>query len=339
LLRKPNNNAPWKKQIRSIYTIENFGMNQGKNKISSNNRIRFGLCCIFRQEPISFRQITAKTLLSLSRPEQLARLSDICLHNVQSLFKSLQYVADKGIGAFRILSPLFPRYTHPEVAYTLDDLPAGQLITHEFARIRKFREQNAIRLSFHPDQFNVLSSPRPEVIRNTMRELEYQGLLADLVDAEVINLHAGGVYGNKEAALRRLEKNIEQLPDSVRSRLSLENDDISFTPADLVPVIEKLHIPLVYDVHHHRCNPDELSVEEATAGAMKTWHNLDREPYFHISSPKNGWHKGSPKPHADYINPADFPSCWQEQKITVDVEAKAKELAVLKLMNDLNNMK
>jgi UV DNA damage endonuclease len=313
-------------------------MNQGKMKESGYIGIRFGLCCIFRQEPIRFRQVTAKILLTLSRTDQLLRLSEICLHNVQNLYKSLNYVSANGIGAFRILSPLFPRYTHPEVAYTLDDLPAGESIKQELGRIRKFRKKRDIRLSFHPDQFNVLSSPRPEVISNTMRELEYQGLLADLVDAEVINLHAGGVYGNKKEALERLGKNICKLPEAVLSRLSLENDDISFTPADILPVCQKLQIPMVYDVHHHRCNPDAYSVEEATAHAMETWLQLGREPYFHVSSPKNGWQKGSPKPHADYIDPADFPSCWRGKKITVDVEAKAKELAVLQLMKELGQI-
>ena len=301
------------------------------------NRIRFGLCCIFRQEPIRFRQITAKTLLRLSRPDQLARLSEICFHNVQSLHKSLEYVSAHDIGAFRILSPLLPRYTHPEVAYTLDDLPAGESIKHEFGRIRKLRKKHDIRLSFHPDQFNVLSSPRPEVIRNTFRELKYQGMLADLVDAEVINLHAGGVYGNKDEALKRLQKNIAKLPESVLSRISLENDDVSFAPADLLPICRNLKIPMVYDVHHHRCNPDELTIEEATEHTVQTWHDLGREPYFHLSSPKNGWLEGSPKPHADYIDPADFPPCWKDYNITVDIEAKAKELAVLKLMKDLGN--
>jgi UV DNA damage endonuclease len=310
-------------------------MNQGKNKYSSNNQIRFGLCCIFRQEPIRFRQVTAKTLQKVSRPEQLVRLSEIGLHNVQSLYKALHYVLNNGIGAFRILSPLLPRYTHPDVAYTLDDLPAGEEIKSGFARIRQFRQKHDIRLSFHPDQFNVLSSPRPEVISNTFRELEYQAMLADLVDAEVINLHAGGAYGNKKKSLERLQENVKKLPESILSRLTLENDDISFTPADLFPVCTKLRIPMVYDVHHHRCNKDELSVEDATYQAMETWNTLGREPYFHISSPKYGWQDGSPKPHDDYIDPADFPPCWQGHTITVDVEAKAKEMAVLRLMKDM----
>lgn len=297
--------------------------------------LRFGLCCIFRQEPIKYRQVTAKTLHSSPRKKQLERLSEICLHNVRSLQESLQFVADQGIGAFRILSPFFPRYTHPEVGYRLDDLPAEEEIHHRFAKIRQFRQANDIRLSFHPDQFNVLSSPRTEVVKKTIKELEYQGLLADLVDAEVINLHAGGAYGDKQQALARLQKNIELLPESVRSRLTLENDDVSYTPTDLFPVCEELNIPMVYDVHHHRCLPDELSEEAATVATVALWNRLDREPYFHLSSPKNGWNNDSPKPHADYIDPVDFPSCWKGITATIDVEAKAKELAVMQLMKNL----
>lgn len=66
------------------------------------------------------------------------------------------------------------------------------------------------------------------------------------------------------------------------------------------------------------------------AGA--TWKG--REQYCHISSPREGW-QGNPKPHADYVDPADFPACWQGRTMTVDVEAKAKELAVTRLMRYL----
>jgi len=304
----------------------------------NNGNLRFGLCCIFRKEPITFRQITAKTLQPLSRAEQLSRLSDICLHNINSVIHSLHFAADNGIGAFRILSPLFPRYTHPEVCYRIDELPAGDIIREQCSKIRNFRRSRDIRLSFHPDQFNVLASPKIHVINNTIRELKYHGMLADLLDADIINLHVGGAYGDKEAALSRLQNNVAKLPDNVTKRLSLENDDISYTPADLLPVCEKLKIPMVYDVHHHRCLPDDLSEEEITGRVVALWERIGKEPYFHISSPKNGWQSSSPKPHADFIDPADFPTCWEELTATVDVEAKAKELAVLKLKNDLGLM-
>ncbi|MGW8161588.1 MAG: UV DNA damage repair endonuclease UvsE, partial [Desulfobulbales bacterium] len=204
-----------------------------------------------------------------------------------------------------------------------------------FSSIRHFRKEHDIRLSFHPDQFNVLSSPRGEVVRNTIRELEYQGVIAELAGAEIINVHGGGQYGNKEEALARLETNFLLLSAQLRSRLTLENDDVSFTPKYLLPVCRRIKIPFVYDVHHHRCLPDGLSEEEATEQCVELWQQLAREPYFHISSPKNRWGHGSPKAHADYIDPEDFPPFWRKLDATIDVEAKAKELAVLQLMQDL----
>jgi UV DNA damage endonuclease len=164
--------------------------------------------------------------------------------------------------------------------------------------------------------------------------LEYQAQLAEAVGADVINIHAGGVYGDKELALKRFCQVFPVLSDSVKNRLTLENDDVSYTVRDLLPVCEKLSIPLVYDVHHHRCNPDGLSVEEATILAGETWSKAGREQHCHISSPKAGWESGSPRPHADYIDPADFPDCWRGRKMTVDIEAKAKELAVVRLLDD-----
>ncbi len=84
---------------------------------------------------------------------------------------------------------------------------------------------------------------------------------------------------------------------------------------------------LVYDVHHHRCRPDALSIKAATALAMTTWGS--RAPWMHISSPRDGWSGTNPRAHADYVDPADFPSEWTNCDVTIDVEAKAKERAVV----------
>ena len=105
----------------------------------------------------------------------------------------------------------------------------------------------------------------------------------------------------------------------------------------LSEICARLSIPLVYDVHHHRCNPDGLSIEEATQLAAETWHVNGREQYCHLSSPRAGWVTGNPKPHADYIDLADVPGCWLGRTMTVDIEAKAKELAVVTLMTELKN--
>ena len=121
----------------------------------------------------------------------------------------------------------------------------------------------------------------------------------------------------------------------IRSLLTLENDDRVYTPADLLPVCRDTGLPLVYDVHHHRCLPDGMTVEKATTLALETWR---REPLFHLSSPLGGWGGGDARKHHDYIDPEDFPECWQNLNITVEVEAKAKakELAVLQLKETLH---
>jgi UV DNA damage endonuclease len=308
---------------------------KGKKQKKGPGRIRLGLCCIFREEPIRFRATTAKHLQQFSRSEQLQKLSDLCLHNSENLLAALRFLQVNGIGAFRILSPFFPRYTHPDVGYSLEDLPDAGAILHNLRQAKKFRDRNDIRLSFHPDQFIVLSSPRNKVVENAIKELEYQAMLAGHIGADVINIHGGGAYDDKKAALLRFKENFRLLSPAVRERLSLENDDRTYTVADLAPICEELRIPLVLDVHHHRCRPGALSVEEATALSRKTWERIGREPYFHVSSPLNGWQGNDPRPHADYIDPADFPACWKGFDVTVDVEAKAKELAVLDLKENL----
>lgn len=300
--------------------------------------MRFGLCCIFMNEPIRFRTTTARALISLSRAEQQERISAICLDNAKNLYRAVETVARMGIGAFRVTSPFFPRYTHPEVGYTLEELPEGKEIRALLADVAQLRSRLDIRLSFHPDQFVSISSLRDDVVQKSIAELEYQGLVAELIGADVINIHAGGRQGGKEATLQRFRSNFPLLSERVRSRLTLENDDMSYTVKDLLPICEQLGIPLVYDVHHHRCNPDRLSVEEATQHVLETWHHDGREPWVHISSPRSGWTEGQPRLHADYINPADFPDCWRDLEITIDVEAKTKELAVLRLKADLGLM-
>ena len=186
--------------------------------------------------------------------------------------------------------------------------------------------------AFHPDQFVVLNSPRPEVVEASIRELEYQTEVAEWVGADVVNIHGGGAYGDKKTALDDFARNLKLLSRRLRSRLTVENDDKTYTPADLLPMCRAEGIPFVYDVHHHRCNRDSLSEAEATDRAVATW---DREPLFHVSSPIEGWHGSRPERHHDFVDVQDFPECWRGLEITVEVEAKAKEVAVLKLMKAL----
>jgi len=294
--------------------------------------IRIGLCCIFRDQPIKFVTTTATAIGKMKRTDALAKLSRLCMENADALLASLRFCAANDIGCFRISSRILPIKTHPQYGYEVTDLPDGDEIIRRFRECGKFVTKHKLRTCFHPDQFVVLNSPRADVVEKSVLELEYQAEVAEWVEADVINIHGGGAYGDKQKALADFVSTIEHLSCRVRSRLTVENDDKTYTPSDLLPVCRSTGIPLVYDVHHHRCNPDELSIEEATKQALTTWN---REPMFHISSPIDGWDGPKPERHHDFIDVNDFPKYWLQEPITVEVEAKAKEVAVAKLLTEL----
>jgi UV DNA damage endonuclease len=139
------------------------------------------------------------------------------------------------LGCFRIQSQILPLRTHPRQGYAMDELPDGAEIVRRFRDCGAFARDASLRTCFHPDQFVVMNSPRPEVVEASIRELEYQAEVAGWVGADVINIHAGGSYGEKPRALSEFARNLACLSPAVRSRLTVENDDKIYTPADLLP--------------------------------------------------------------------------------------------------------
>jgi UV DNA damage endonuclease len=257
-----------------------------------------------------------------------AYLAGIARDNAVALDAAVQRCAELGIGAFRINSQILPLATHPVTGYRLEDLDDDGSIAVAFRAAGERARAEDIRLSMHPDQFVVLNSEQERVVAASVVEMQAQASVAELVGADVLTLHGGGAAGGLAAAMERLERGIERLPPAARERLALENDDRSFPPESLLPLCERLGVPLVYDVHHHRCRTDALDVDEATERAANSWGQ--REPYFHISSPRDGW-DGDARPHADYVAVEEVPPIWRTMRLTVDVEAKAKERAVLAL--------
>lgn len=294
--------------------------------------IRWGLCCLFKEEPIHFAIRQARYLAQFERGRQLTLLAETILANGRALLAAVAYCGRNAIGAFRVNSRIFPLKTHPQIGYHLTDLPDYPAIEQVYRQVAQSAVQQHIRLTFHPDQFTLLSSPDAGVTALSLAELSYHAEVAGYIGADVITLHGGGAYGDKRSALARLATAIERLPDPIRSRLALENDDRVYTPADLLPVCLATGTPMVYDVHHHRCLADGLPVADVTQRALATW---SREPLFHLSSPKDGWRSTNPRPHHDFIDPGDLPPCWLSLRITVEVEAKAKEVALRQLQRDL----
>ena len=294
--------------------------------------IRLGLCCKFHEAMIAFKTTTVTALLKYDRETRLERLAALCRANAETLKNALVFCSEHQIGSFRVNSQILPVKTHHETGYAISDLPGSDEIIAAFKSCGSFAKRHGLRITFHPDQFILLSAFDPEITRKSILDLEYQAEVASWVNADVINIHAGGGYGNKPEALARLTAAIGKLPHDVRSRLTLENDDRTYMPADLLPLCRATGVPFVYDVHHHRCLPDGLSVQAVTEQALKTW---SREPLFHISSPKYGYDSKKPQPHNDFITPSDFPAEWHALTLTVEVEAKAKEVAVERLRQAL----
>ncbi len=295
--------------------------------------MRLGLCCGFVGEAIVFRHTTARYASSLTRSARLAFLDDIVWHNAEALRAAIAWCGAHGVGAFRVNSQIWPLYTHPKLGYELAALPHAGAIRASLAHARREAKAAGVRLSFHPDQFVVPGSPSRSVARASLDELEYLGLAARLIGAEQLTLHGGGAQGGKQASLERLMGALDSLSGSTRRLVVLENDDRVYTPADLLPLCEARQVPFVYDVHHHRCLGDGMSVGEATARACSTWGT--REPWAHLSSPAQSWRGADPRPHAFQIDERDLPNQWLDLRITVDIEAKGKELAVLALKQHL----
>jgi UV DNA damage endonuclease len=297
--------------------------------------IRFGLCCKFQEAPIKFRTTTVTYLKRLiaKGEDPKKHLRNIIADNIEALYNSIDYCTQNGIGSFRINSNFFPAITHPDAKYTLDDFENSTELFKRLADCKETALNKNIRLVMHPDQFILLSSPSDDITNRSIDDLIYHSYLAELVGVDVINIHVGGAYGDKPSAINRVIKNFEKLPAPVKARLTLENDDKTYSPSELLFICTELDIPFVYDVHHHRCHKDELSTEKATEKALLTWN---REPLFHISSPINGWGNPHTNRHHDYININDFPKCWLDLKnVTIEVEAKAKEVAIKQLQQEL----
>jgi len=242
------------------------------------------------------------------------------------------YLGAAHIGMYRMSSDLAPYATHPDMPQFHRQVAECEA---ELAEVGALAARLNLRLSFHPSQHVVLNSPDEDLVAKSAADLIVQAAILDgmgLGPEAVVVTHMGGVYGDRETARGRFVMGFERLPEAVRRRLALENDDRVYTPSDLLPICAATGIPFVFDVHHHRCLADGRTVEAITEQALATWN---REPLFHLSSPKDGWQSANPRPHHDFIDPADLPSCWLPLTITVEVEAKAKELALQRLQADL----
>lgn len=261
--------------------------------------------------------------------------SQIALQNVTALSKIIQWNIDHEIRLYRMSSDMFPWMSE----YEFNDLPDIASIKAVLAKIGKLVKAHNQRLTFHPGPFNVLASPNPSVVEKTIKELRQHGEIMDMLDlprtpSAKINIHIGGAYGNKEAAMERFIHNFRLLPDTARLRLTVENDDKAnmFSVRDLMTVHNATGIPVVFDYLHHQFCTGELSEEEAFHLATSTWPK-GIIPIVHFSSAKKQFEdpKAVEAAHADFIYTQV--NCYGKV-VDVMLEAKAKEAAVAKYQHD-----
>jgi UV DNA damage endonuclease len=265
------------------------------------------------------------------------------------------YLERHGIRMYRMSSDLAPYATHP-------DLPQfhGQVAECD-AELRDLGARArglGLRLSFHPSQFVVLNSPDPVLVKKSAWDLESQAEMLDrmgLGPEAVVIIHTGGVYGEKEAARDRWARAYEALPEPVRRRLVLENDDTSFSAADVLWIHEACGVPLIFDYQHFWCiNPERLELRPTVERFLKTWPSGVR-PKIHFSTPRTELReierknartgkkeKALERPvwtqHADYVNPFEFANFMRTLdglEFDVMLEAKLKDVALLRLREDL----
>ena len=259
--------------------------------------------------------------------------SEKTLLNVKDLDTIIDWNIMYGYKFFRITSNLAPWKSE----YDWSDMPHIKDIKWYLHSIGVKAHTHEVRLTSHPGPFNVLTSPHEHVVKNCVNDLTNHGDVFDMMNLSrtpynKINIHIGGVYGDKQSAMDRFCKNFELLPDSVKTRLTVENDDKAsmYSVQDLYDgVYKRIGIPIVFDYHHHRFNTGDLTEREALELAISTWPD-DIVPVVHYSESRSKEQLNEsikPQAHSDYVY--DYIDTYGNN-VDIMIEAKHKELAVKK---------
>ena len=271
--------------------------------------------------------------------------------SLEYLDAAFDYLGRIGVRVFRLSSSTIPYGTHPDLP-EFDFRRQLDECASDLAALGAKAAALGLRLSTHPGQYTVLNALDETLRWKSGLDLEQDAALLDALGqgAEgVVVLHVGGVYGDRQAALDRWATAYAGLSERARARLVLEHDESSFDLADVLELHRRTGVRVVYDHHHHRCNPAEALREPAAAlrAALETWPENVR-PKVHLSSPRTELRSlGRGKDlrlvaplldqHADFVTPWDLLELLELAPRPVDVmlEAKAKDLALLWLREQL----
>lgn len=294
--------------------------------LSSQKQPELGLVCITTSDAVRFRTVTRKRLLQLTEIEQEKVLRDLYAENLKRLDKAIDFCCANNIKLYRMTSALFP----------FADTDLGEIVltsmSEEVRRVGDRAIDLNIRLVLHPDQFVVLSSDKPDVVKNSIKILATHALIMDMLQQPRSPYALMNIHGGKGDRTLQLKSVIRDLPESIRSRLTFENDEYAYSTSELLEVCLDTAVPLVFDAHHHVIHEhlesyNDPNVAEMLAAAKTTWP-VPEWQLVHIS---NGREFFADPRHSDLI--LDMPDCYYDAP-WIEVEAKFKELAIDKLRKE-----
>lgn len=272
---------------------------------------------------------------------RMNKLRRVAKKNIHNTLRILRYNQDYNIKVYRFTSKLIPLATHPLVShwdYTED-------FKEELRELGDFVKKNEFRVSAHPDHYTLLNSKSEDVVKKSIIDLDYHVKLFEAMGLEdykyKLVLHIGGLYKNKKDSIERFKENFIKLPDRIKNRIILENDDKSYTATDVLQICNDLNVPMVVDIHHHNCKNDGENIQDLLPYIFDTWNNESFNPKIHFSSPKSSREFRS---HADDIDLKEFHAFLDIAKkvgrdFDVMLEAKNKNIALINLSNRLEILK
>jgi UV DNA damage endonuclease len=287
----------------------------------------YNLCCIsneLKEQGYQFQTMTWKRFNDLCDQHgdqyALRELGDRWLNNCNVTFMAIQHCAENGWG-YRVSSALFPVLTHPDFKYDITDVPQYQEIVDCLRETAEYNESWQVRLSMHPDQFNVLASENQASVDKTIKELNLHGWIMDQLGCQrnyynPMNIHVNCTKGDLADIAARFMSNLNQCDRSVTSRLVIENEDKGCWNVD--NLLKHFRLPITFDNLHDKCNPSETNSDDCMYQCAATWNV---RPLFHYSESHPD--KTNPRSHADM--PVDKPC---SEKYDWDIELKSKDAAI-----------
>ncbi|MFD2514620.1 UV DNA damage repair endonuclease UvsE [Pontibacter locisalis] len=260
------------------------------------------------------------------------RLIETVEQNLACLRQILKYNVENGLLFFRLTSDLVPFASHEVNQYNWQEH-----FRMTFRRLGAYIKNNNMRISMHPDQFVVLNSPNPQTVKNSVAELVYQGSVLDLMELDTtakLQIHGGGAYGDKPSAIQRFAEVYQTMvPDAVKARLCVENDDRTYTLQDCLHLHELTGMPVIFDNLHHECINNGEPMREAVQMAAATWQTeKDGILMMDYSSQAIGERKGK---HTKSIQEQlfhDFLAETEGLNMDIMLEIKDKEESALKAL-------